>query len=203
MKNIVNKIKSFFGFGNPAVFGPVVVGKSEGQNKTCYIPFSKGSKSPVLATEDFAMPRAGGALTSPMAVEGITSKNKPWFAMHTTGTNHADAVKTLDAASQYMVIGGREYGAGSYRGIGFGFVNAASDIAPVFAGAKTKNPSTMGNADFVVATRSETTNSPLTERFIVTAEGQITAADGYEPKQGQDLATKKFVEDAIKAALSK
>lgn len=194
---MMNKLKSLFGFGNPSVYGPAVSGKREGENTTCYIPFSKGGENPVIATEEFAMPRKGGDLNGAFNLNGVSAKNKLWLTKVNQLRPDTPGPKTLAADSQYILLGGQEYGRGCYRGIGIGFTSMPDRAAPVFFGSQEIDSNESTNADFIVATRATVKPDLPVVRFRVTAQGQIVAADGYKPEGAQSMVTKQFMVDAI------
>lgn len=189
--------------GSAALVGPVVEGKMPGATENSYIPYSATGGSPIIATEAYAFPRVGASITAPIAITSIKAGNKLWLSKYTSGTGHTDAPKDLSADSQYVTIGGREYGLASYRGIGFGYVGAASEIAPVFAGIAERNTTGSTNGDFVIATRSATTNTAPSVRLSVTNVGQIISADDYAPSTAMSLTTKKYVDGLIAELQSK
>lgn len=199
MSNLFNKVLGFFGFGNPSISGPVVSGKKEGETTASYIPFTKGDTSPVLATESFAMPRAGVTLKSPFAINGVSDTNRVWVAKHTSGTGHKDASVDLGAGSQYIVVGGREYTVGSYRGIGFGYTSTSEHIAPVFIGMQETGKDDHTNGSFIVATRKSQKNEAPQVRLSITSDGQIRTPEDYVPREAQDLTTMKYVDYVIKS----
>lgn len=188
---------AFAQVGSPNIVGPVVEGKLEGSVELAYMPFSKGAGAgAVIATESFAMPRSGATLGGHFNLNGIAADRKLWLSKYTSGTGHKDAPTVLDSSSQYLLVGGREYSVGSVRGIGFGYVGNATDTAPGFIGIKEVGADKSTNADLIFATRASTANVPLDVRLSITTVGQITAADGYEPKANQDLATKAYVDSS-------
>lgn len=206
MKKLIIALCAFFSVaiapafaqaGDAAIVGPAVSGKLEGSHTVSYIPFTKGAgATPVIATESFAMPRGGATLGGHFNLNGIAADKKLWLSKYTSGTGHKDAPTILDSSSQYLLVGGREYSVGSVRGIGFGYVGNATDTAPGFIGIKEVGADKSTNADLIFATRASTANVPLDVRLSITTVGQITAADGYAPKSGQDLATKAYVDSA-------
>lgn len=185
----------------PVVFssvkGPVVLGHLDGKTESVYIPFSKTDGDPVIATEKFAMPRTGADIINPFTLVGMHGGNKLWLAKYVSGTGHKDAPTDLSSDSQYIVVGGREYGNNSYRGIGYGYVSASTDIAPVFAGILERNTGANTYGDFVIATRGSTSNVAPSVRLSVTYDGRILAAPGYEPKDDEALTNKNYVDDLI------
>lgn len=181
------------------VKGPVVEGKLKGAEKLSYIPFSDdGQEKPVLATEAFAMPRTGASLSAPFPLAGIQGGNKPWLAKYISGTKHTDAPKDLSTDSQYLIVGGREYGNGTYRGIGYGYVSDPTQIAPVFAGMVERSTTDNTFGDFVIATRNNTNNEPPVVRMSVTHDGNLLASAGYKPSAPLSLATKEYVDKGLK-----
>lgn len=120
-----------------------------------------------------------------------------WLAQYTAGQGHSVAPTGDNPQQQYLVIGGREWGVGSVKGIGFGYEKAATDWAPAFVGYRETNSSgATGWGDLFFATRNVNTNTQPTERLRITSTGQITAAAGYTPVVDSDLATKKYVDNA-------
>lgn len=196
---MIKFLKSLFGINKPEVKGEVVYGKRKDQVRPCYIPFSKNSgDNPVIATEQYATPKVGCKLESVMCLEGV-QENRLQLAAQRKGDPTETAPKDLGSSSQYMVVGGREYGENSYRGIGFGYLWSDNGVAPVFVGSQEKNGKQSTNADFVVATREKVgnTDAPIV-RFRVDATGQILGEGDYAPKLDNALTTKKYVDDAVK-----
>lgn len=120
-----------------------------------------------------------------------------WLAQYTTGSGHNLPSNANDPQQQYLVIGGREWGTNSVRGIGFGYDRAATNWAPVFLGYRETNTADNNYGDLFFATRNVTTNTQPTERLRITSSGQITAAATYAPLTDPDLATKKYVDAAV------
>lgn len=196
---MIKFIKSLFGFSNPTIKGELVYGKRKDESKPSYIPFSKNSgENPVIATEQFAMPRSGCELSSVMCVEGINWKKKMQLAMHKNGDPSMLAPLDLGSASQYLNIGGREMGVESYRGIGFGYLWADSSVAPVFVGSQEKSQYQSTKADFVVATRDTcgNTDKPVV-RFRVDSRGQILAEGSYMPETPNALVNKQYLDTIV------
>lgn len=180
------------------VKGPLVVGKLKGTQKTSYIPYSDdGEEKPTIATEKYAMPRTGINIEKPFVLVGVQGGNKVWLAKYISGSKHTDAPTDLTSDSQYLVVGGREYGANSFRGIGYGYVGTTADIAPVFAGIQEVNTPGSTSGNFVIATRDSTSNVAPEVRMTVTFDGKLLAADGYSPSEDQSLSNKKYVDDLI------
>lgn len=195
---MLNFLKRLFMLGDDKVKGEVVYGKLKDQVHPSYIPFSKNSgDNPVIATEQFSMPRVGANLQTPFNINGITPNNRVWLSMYASGTGHRDAPKTLKAESQYLVVGGREYGVGSYRGIGFGYVASISEIAPVFVGIQEVGQDDHTNADFIVATRASQKNVAPDVKLRVKTDGQIITSDDYTPKSSQALVNKQYLDTII------
>lgn len=112
-----------------------------------------------------------------------------WLAQYTAGQGHSVAPGADNPQQQYLVIGGREWGVNSVKGIGFGYEKAATDWAPAFFGYREVNSSgATGWGDLFFATRNVNTNTQPTERLRITSEGQITAAAGYTPVAGGNQA---------------
>jgi hypothetical protein len=74
---------------------------------------------------------------------------------------------------QYVGIGGAEYGANSFRGIGFGYVGALNNWYPAMIGYQEKASTQETSGDLVFLTRSTLTNIAPTERLRITAAGVI------------------------------
>lgn len=182
----------------------VVVGKMPGAADTGYIKFFNYPTvaDPQLATTAYALSSFGQKLQNPLSLSGIKGANKVWLSMYDTGTGHKDGVTTLSADSQYMLIGGKEYGAGAYRGIGFGYVQNSAAVAPVFVGAQDSDTSADTNADLIFATRATTGKKDMPAvRMRITSQGAIKAGADYKPTDDQDLVTKAHMDAAIKAAI--
>lgn len=190
-------IKSIF--GKDKTKGPVVSGRKDGSDIECYIPYSKNSgDKPVIATEQFAVPKAGYNLSDTLRLNKVSDKAKVQISIANSGQGNKTAPMDLGSASQYLLIGGREYNVGSYRGIGMGYIGNPSEIAPVFVGMEEVGADKATNGNFVVATRSKTDNIAPTVNFKVDVNGQVLANESYMPKFDYSLATKKYVDDAIK-----
>lgn len=121
-----------------------------------------------------------------------------WLAQYTAGQGHNVAPGADNPQQQYLVIGGKEWGVNSVRGIGFGYEASATNWAPTFFGYRETNSSgATGWGDLFFATRNVNTNTQPTERLRITSSGQITAAATYAPLTDPDLATKKYVDAAV------
>lgn len=119
-----------------------------------------------------------------------------WLAQYTAGQGHNIAPGADNPQQQYLVIGGKEWGVNSVRGIGFGYEASATNWAPTFFGYRETNSSgATGWGDLFFATRNVNTNTQPTERLRITSTGQITAAAGYTPVADHDLVTKKYVDN--------
>lgn len=179
--------------------GPVVSGRKDGSDVECYIPYSKDSgDNPVIATEQFAMPKGGCDISAPLLINKITGANKLQLSMANTGSDCNFAPLDLSADSQYLQIGGREFNTNSYRGIGFGHTWETTQVSPVFVGMQEINSTGTTNGDFIVATRDTLDTASPIVRFRVDSSGQILGTSDYIPKLDYSLATKKYVDDAVK-----
>lgn len=123
--------------------------------------------------------------------------NKLWLAKFSSGTGHNNAPTTLGAASTYMYVGGREYGNNGFGGIGFGYVADTTQNPAVWVGYEEKVTSGNTNGDFLVATRPSTTNVGPTERFRITAAGDLVTPPAYTAATAQSLTTKKDAQDVF------
>lgn len=171
-----------------------------------YIPFSNDGTgdSAVLATEKYVADNGfNGVLNKPLDVAVTGGSYKTAIVKHFTTAS--DAEKTLGAGSQYLRIGGGEWGANSYRGIGFGYMYRSTqiDIQPVFVGYQERNSDGATSGDFIVATRNSTSAVEPTVRLRVTAGGQAEVAEGYAPVSANSLTNKAYVDAAIAAAVAK
>lgn len=194
---MIKFIKSIFGFEKTK--GPVVSGRKDGSDVECYIPFSQNSgDNPVIATEQFAIPRVGFDLSTTVSLNKINNANKLQLSMANQGFNNKVASMDLTATSQYLLIGGREYNEGSYRGIGFGYVGYPDQIAPIFVGMQETNEANNTLGDLVFATRPTTDISAPIVRLTIDSKGQIRSAVDYTPVNDADLATKYYVDNAVK-----
>lgn len=83
------------------------------------------------------------------------------------------APTTLAAASSYLHLGGGEYGANSYRLIGFGFMVDTRTYYPAYMGYQ--EISTAGNTlgDLVFGTRNVTTDTAPSERMRIASDGNV------------------------------
>lgn len=197
---MLNFLKRLFMFSDDKVKGEVVYGKLKDQVHPCYIPYSKNSgDKPVIATEQFAVPKTGYNLSDTLRLNKVSDKAKVQISMANSGQGNKTAPMDLGSASQYLLIGGREYNVGSYRGIGMGYIGNPNEIAPVFVGMEEVGADKATNGNFVVATRSKTDNVAPTVNFKVDINGQVLANQSYMPKFDYALATKKYVDDAVKS----
>jgi len=121
------------------------------------------------------------------------------LAMTVDGSYHRVAPTTLDQSSIYLQIGGSEYNANSYRLIGFGYSNSSAKNPPVTIGSVEMDPGGSTKADFIVATRSDTSANPPVERLRVAADGRVTITNDQTkiPPVAQELITKKYLEAII------
>ena len=124
---------------------------------------------------------------------------KVLLAMTVDGSYHRVAPTTLDQSSIYLQIGGSEYNANSYRLIGFGYSNSSAKNPPVTIGSVEMDPGGSTKADFIVATRSDTSANPPVERLRVAADGRVTITNDQTkiPPVAQELITKKYLEAII------
>ena len=185
--------------GNIAVSAdgtPTVTGFSI-QNGTVTSP---PVKSTDVANKSYVDTKATPSI--PFSIAGIDSTaSKVWVAKYTTGTSHGDAPLQTDIASQYLQLGGTEWGVNSVRGIGFGYVPNNKTFAPGFIGytETSKTGNTMG--DLYFATRDSTGVFPPTEKLRITAGAanayDIRAGASYAPKTATSLATKGYVDGAV------
>lgn len=180
------------------VVGPVVEGKKSGSTDLQYLPFSNTAGAPVITTEAFvkgyALPLAGGIVNGAFTVTRTNADYKTWLAKYVSGTGHTDAPKALNAEAAYLQVGGREYGAGTYRGIGFGYVSGRSDIPPAFITYQEVGTAGNTNGNICLATRSTTSNVAPTPNFCVMTDGQIQGSASYVPKQPYALTNKSYVD---------
>lgn len=108
---------------------------------------------------------------------------KVWVAKNITSDSQ-NAPLTLGAASTYFQVGGREWKNGGFGGIGFGYVTSVTTNPPIWIGWQEKTSSGFTTGDFIVATRSTGTDVAPTERFRITAAGDITATGVFDVSGG-------------------
>lgn len=107
---------------------------------------------------------------------------KLWLAKYTSGTGHNNAPTAIGATSNYLQVGGREYGNNGFGGMGFGYVSAPTDHPCVWVGYEEKNTAGNTSGDFLVAVRNATTNTAPVEAFRIAQnkdasfEGNVTVA---------------------------
>lgn len=140
---------------------------------------------------------AGGKVVISTEVNGAAPNL--WLAQYTDGTGHNVAPGPDDPQQQYIIIGGREWGTDSVKGIGFGYEYSSSSWAPVFVGYRETDSGNQGKGDLFFSTRNVTPNTQPTERLRITAAGQITAAATYAPIADGDLVTKKYADSIAKS----
>ena len=178
--------------------GPVIAGRLDGSDQNSFIPFSKNSgDKPVIATEQFAVPKAGYNLIDTLRLNKVSEKAKVQISIANSGQGNKTAPMDLGSASQYLLIGGREYNVGPYRGIGMGYIGNPSEIAPVFVGIQEVGPDDHTNADFIVATRASQKNVAPDVKFRVKTDGQIITSDDYTPKSSQALVNKQYLDTIV------
>ena len=178
------------------VAGPVVAGRLDNSNQNVFIPYSKG-ENPVIATEQFALPRVGCDLKSNLVLNKVGAVNKVQIAKVVSGTGNNIACMDLSSDSQYLLIGGREYNVGSYRGIGMGYIGNPKEIAPVFVGMQEFGNDKSTKGDFVVATRNKTDMVAPEVKFRVDSQGQILAEGSYTPENPNSLVNKQYLDTII------
>lgn len=108
----------------------------------------------------------------------------------------------IGRVSEYLHVGGREYGYGTYRLIGFGYDTTKKDNAPVYIGSQeTGSSNDASKADFVIATRNSDDPSAAYEVSLrVRADGQLIAKDGYAPTVASSLVTKDYIDQHLPVA---
>ncbi|MBY0472750.1 DUF5011 domain-containing protein [Patescibacteria group bacterium] len=81
---------------------------------------------------------------------------------------------TTVANSNYLQLGGREYGVGSQRLIGFGYVNGVTALAPASIGyiETDATAATMGDLIFLTRNSTNSTTAP-SERLRITSAGNL------------------------------
>jgi len=126
------------------------------------------------SNELFRIWGTGGFLSSAagQVITGVDG-NKLWLGKYSSGTGHNNAPTSIGAESTYLQIGGREYGNNGFGGIGFSYVSAPTDHPAVWIGWEERNTAGNTNGDFIIATRSVTTNTAPTERLRVTNLGAL------------------------------
>lgn len=112
---------------------------------------------------------AAGVFTSPLTVATTTNPRPLLWA-------HSAAATWGTPGAQYLMLGGAEYGVGTVRGIGFGYVAGATSLAPAFVGYQEASKTGNTNGDLFFATRGDTGAGVATERLRITAAGEITAS---------------------------
>lgn len=125
-----------------------------------------------------------------------TNAHKLKIGMYNSGTGHSNAPKTLDYNGIYLGLGYREYGANTFRAIGFGYVSSPTDNYAGAVGYQEINTSGSTYGDLIFATRPNTSNVAPTIRMRITSAGAIKAYS--QPKDSNDLVTKKYVDSLIK-----
>lgn len=178
------------------VVGPVVEGKKSGSTELQYLPFSNTTGEPVIATEAFvkanAISPAGGTMSGTLYVQSPATTVPDIWVRRSVNSNE-NAPKSLGLPSEYLRLGGGEWGVGSYRTIGFGYGGTGSN-APAAIGYQETNKSGNTSGNLIFATRNSTSNIAPSVRLSINADGNILAADGYTPPVDQSLSTKKYVD---------
>lgn len=135
----------------------------------------------------------GGISSGPVTIGTGTNGNKFWLAKWTSGS-HQDAPTTLDANAYYMIVGGVEWNANSYRLIGFGYGTIANN-RPVAIGYQEKTTSGNTFGDLIFLTRPTNTDVAPTIRARITATGQFVMEDpAYVPSTDAALVTRKYAD---------
>lgn len=165
------------------------------------IPATATTLGAVKGGADIAIAADGTAsIGKPTALSVVTNNSaawpQVWIAQWDNGTGRSAAPAKDSLAQFYLKIGGNEWGANSYRSIGFGY--APGPAAWPAASITYEEMSTSGNdaGDLLIMTRPGTNNVQPTERLRVTKDGQITAPVAYVPKTDGDLANKGYVDKA-------
>lgn len=192
-----NNDHQYFGLG----INSSVLRYQVGSSSADHVWYSGASTT--TSTELFRIPGTGG-FVSPAPSQIVTGgdNNKLWLAKFTTGSGHNNAPTTLGAPSNYLQVGGREYGNNGVAAIGFGYVADTTQHPAVQVGYEEKVTTGNTNGDFVIATRPTTTNVAPTIQLRITAAGQILAEQqSYTPGSDQAIATKKYVDDSVSSAI--
>lgn len=104
---------------------------------------------------------------------------KARLSKYITGSGHTDAPTVLGVESNYLLIGGREYGDNSYRCIGFGYALQSFTNQPACIGYQETEPGGETYGDLIFATRSVDTDTPPDVRMRITSVGAIgVGSDG-------------------------
>lgn len=180
----------FYGFG---IQGGTLRYQVDGPNSS-HVFYSGASAT--ASTELFRIYGSGGFLSSAPSYLVTPNATRARFqvAKYTGGTGHTDGPKWNTAEMQYLLVGGREYGSGTIRGIGMGYVADITQFAPAFVGYQEANATGNTTGDLFFATRAVTTNTGPIERLRITSAGDIKAATGYVPATDTSLAPKNYVD---------
>lgn len=127
-----------------------------------------------------------------------STRSRFWVSKYTGGSGHTDAPKWGSPDSQYLQLGGREYGSGSIRGIGFGYVGDPTQLSPAFVGYQEQNTAGGTNGDLLFATRGDTGTAVPSERLRIKAAGDIVTASTYVPGTSASVARSR---DAVGAVI--
>lgn len=143
---------------------------------------------------------AGGTMTGQLAIVFNAATRKLMLAMSDPGTVHA-APSAFGVGSEYLHLGGGEWGSGSYRLIGLGYVSPDTAEPPAAIGYQETSTSSNTRGDLVFATRPNNNNVAPTIILRINSAGQILAEAGaaYVPGSPGALTTKQYVDAAVAA----
>lgn len=130
--------------------------------------FSTGGGSSVWSESTGNISRSSGYV-------GIGTTN-PLTYLHIKGAHPANT-NLSDANDFYMLIGSTEWNTGSYRLIGFGYIDSSTKCPPAYIGYKTANQSENSYGDLIFGTRNGTGDGAPTERMRIMYNGYVGIGD--------------------------
>lgn len=104
--------------------------------------------------------------------------------VYTRNGNSDYAGSTAINNSYFFTLGRGEYGAGTYRLIGFGYTNTTVDCPPAFIGYREVSGGGQTNGEIVFGTRLATTNTDATVRARIKNDGDLELYHGLQVGSG-------------------
>lgn len=194
----------------PNAIGPAVLGVLKNAGQQSYIQFSDYTTgNPVISTEAYVqsytkslyLPLTGAMAKGPFQVTGKSTFYKMVLAKYGINvTGHNDAPTTIGAEANYLQIGGDEYGIGSYRGIGFGFVYSNAPVPPAMLLYQEMDSTGNTSGSLCLANRASSLTITPVSNLCVYPGGQIQAAANYVPATDPALTTKSYVDSRTRIA---
>lgn len=158
-----------------------------------------GPEVTLVPSDIGALSASGGDISGGVTIADPTDSNK--LAVGKQVAEVSNAPLDFDKSAIYLQLGLGEYGASSYRLIGFGWrKHETENHAPAVMGYRELSGSGSTHGRLIFATRDTNSDVAPEVRLTIDANGDIFVPSSYSPATGDSLVPRQYVDDRLSAA---